>query len=34
MTNIKAVIMAVGSGNSLWHLSKATHPKQFLALNG
>lgn len=34
MTNIKAVIMAGGSGSRLWPLSRATHPKQFLALNG
>ena len=33
MTNIKAVIMAGGSGSRLWPLSRATHPKQFLALN-
>jgi mannose-1-phosphate guanylyltransferase len=34
MTKIKAVIMAGGSGTRLWPLSRATHPKQFLALNG
>lgn len=33
MTNIKAVIMAGGSGSRLWPLSRASHPKQFLALN-
>ena len=33
MTNIKAIIMAGGSGSRLWPLSRATHPKQFLALN-
>ena len=33
MTKIKAVIMAGGSGTRLWPLSRATHPKQFLALN-
>ena len=31
---IKAVIMAGGSGTRLWPLSRATHPKQFLAING
>jgi mannose-1-phosphate guanylyltransferase len=31
---IKAVIMAGGSGARLWPLSRAGHPKQFLALNG
>ena len=31
---IKAVIMAGGSGTRLWPLSRADHPKQFLALNG
>tara|TARA_B110000879_G_scaffold120515_1_gene159879 strand:+ start:878 stop:2275 length:1398 start_codon:yes stop_codon:yes gene_type:complete len=31
---IKAVIMAGGSGSRLWPLSRAGHPKQFLALNG
>ena len=34
MTNIKVVIMAGGSGSRLWPLSRATHPKQCLALNG
>jgi mannose-1-phosphate guanylyltransferase len=31
---IKAVIMAGGSGTRLWPLSRAAHPKQFLALDG
>ena len=31
---IKAVIMAGGSGTRLWPLSRAGHPKQFLAVNG
>jgi len=31
---IKAVIMAGGSGSRLWPLSRAAHPKQFLALHG
>ena len=31
---IKAVIMAGGSGSRLWPLSRAGHPKQFLALDG
>ena len=29
-----AVILAGGSGTRLWPLSRASHPKQFLALNG
>jgi len=31
---IKAVVMAGGSGTRLWPLSRAAHPKQFLALYG
>jgi mannose-1-phosphate guanylyltransferase len=31
---IKAVIMSGGSGTRLWPLSRAAHPKQFLALHG
>lgn len=31
---ITPVIMAGGSGTRLWPLSRASHPKQFLALNG
>jgi mannose-1-phosphate guanylyltransferase len=31
---IKAVVMAGGSGTRLWPLSRAGHPKQFLALDG
>ena len=31
---IKAVIMAGGSGTRLWPMSRASHPKQFLKLNG
>ena len=34
MSEIKAVIMAGGSGTRLWPLSRAAHPKQFLALDG
>ncbi len=34
MSAIKAVIMAGGSGTRLWPLSRATHPKQFLSLDG
>ena len=34
MTDIKAIIMAGGSGSRLWPLSRALHPKQFLTLNG
>jgi mannose-1-phosphate guanylyltransferase len=34
MQMIKAVIMAGGSGTRLWPLSRAAHPKQFLALHG
>lgn len=30
---IKPIIMAGGSGTRLWPLSRAAHPKQFLALN-
>ena len=29
---ICAVVMAGGSGTRLWPMSRATHPKQFLAL--
>jgi len=32
--SICAVIMSGGSGTRLWPLSRAAHPKQFLALNG
>ena len=31
---INAVIMAGGVGSRLWPMSRATHPKQFLALDG
>ena len=31
---IRAVIMAGGAGSRLWPLSRANHPKQFLALHG
>ena len=31
---IKAIVMAGGSGTRLWPLSRAAHPKQFLALYG
>jgi len=31
---LKTVIMAGGSGTRLWPLSRAAHPKQFLALHG
>jgi len=31
---LKAVIMAGGSGTRLWPLSRAAHPKQFLAVHG
>jgi mannose-1-phosphate guanylyltransferase len=31
---ICAVVMAGGSGTRLWPISRATHPKQFLALDG
>jgi mannose-1-phosphate guanylyltransferase len=31
---IKVVVMAGGSGTRLWPLSRAAHPKQFLALHG
>ena len=34
MSTVKAVIMAGGSGTRLWPLSRAAHPKQFLALHG
>ena len=34
MSALKAVIMAGGSGTRLWPLSRAAHPKQFLALHG
>ena len=31
---IKAVVLAGGSGTRLWPVSRAAHPKQFLALHG
>ena len=31
---IKTVVIAGGSGTRLWPLSRAAHPKQFLALHG
>ena len=34
MTLVQPVIMAGGSGTRLWPLSRATYPKQFLALSG
>ena len=34
MVDISAVVMAGGSGTRLWPLSRAKHPKQFLALQG
>lgn len=34
MMDISAVVMAGGSGTRLWPLSRAKHPKQFLALHG
>ena len=34
MSEIIAVIMAGGSGTRLWPLSRAAHPKQFLAIKG
>jgi len=34
MSQIKPVILAGGSGTRLWPLSRAAHPKQFLALHG
>ena len=33
MTNINAVILAGGVGSRLWPMSRASYPKQFLALN-
>ena len=34
MPVVKAVLMAGGSGTRLWPLSRAAHPKQFMALHG
>jgi mannose-1-phosphate guanylyltransferase / mannose-6-phosphate isomerase len=34
LTHVQPVIMAGGSGTRLWPLSRAQHPKQFLALRG
>ena len=34
MSKLKAIIMAGGTGSRLWPLSRAMHPKQFLALHG
>ena len=34
MLNVCAVILAGGSGTRLWPLSRASHPKQFLELDG
>ena len=31
---ICAVVLAGGSGSRLWPMSRALHPKQFLALHG
>ena len=32
--DLQPVIIAGGSGTRLWPLSRALHPKQFLALHG